>query len=258
MPDKGQQGVAMGRVEREFVAQYVLRKGERIAAAFTALGRLIGADDPYGKTFILLSHTVLEGCVAFANALIAGEGIAQARTDAVGSLQRARSHLSAAFYAGIVHEHNFLILQEEVSALLTRVNNVAESQLYALTESEKFAVANQLAVAAATRSPAAGSAEAPKQDIRRAEQQQQKSRNSSAYPAAPAGLERSEREEAKARREAILSIIGQKGRVSVRDLAEAIRGVSTKTIQRELNALIRDGLVLREGERRWSVYRLAG
>ncbi len=255
MSDKGQPKATIGKVEREFVAQYVLKKGERIAAAFTALGKLLGADDLYGKSFISLSYTVLEGCVAFANALIAGEGIAQARTEAAAALQRARSHLSAAFYAGIVNEHNFLILQEEVGALLTRVHNVAESQLHALAEPEMFAVANQLAVAAAGGTAGSGSVESPKREIRRAARRSQGSVGNATRPAvAP----RSEREEARMRREAILSIIGQKGRVSVRDLAEEIRGVSTKTLQRELNALIRDGLVLREGERRWSVYRLAG
>jgi DNA-binding HxlR family transcriptional regulator len=36
-----------------------------------------------------------------------------------------------------------------------------------------------------------------------------------------------------------------------------IRGVSEKTIQRELGALIESGLVMKQGERRWSVYSLA-
>ncbi|RME30284.1 DeoR family transcriptional regulator, partial [Candidatus Parcubacteria bacterium] len=66
------------------------------------------------------------------------------------------------------------------------------------------------------------------------------------------------RDESRSRRDAILTIIGHKGRVSIRDITDEISGVSSKTIQRELNALIRDGLVVREGERRWSTYRLAG
>jgi hypothetical protein len=44
------------------------------------------------------------------------------------------------------------------------------------------------------------------------------------------------------------------GGASIKDIAGVIRGCSEKTIQRELNELIRRGLVRRVGERRWSVY----
>ena len=37
-------------------------------------------------------------------------------------------------------------------------------------------------------------------------------------------------------------------------VAKVIKGFSEKTIQRELTALIQQGLVQKRGERRWSVY----
>ena len=49
----------------------------------------------------------------------------------------------------------------------------------------------------------------------------------------------------KDRREAVMSVIRNKG------------SVSEKTIQRELMALIESGTVLKQGERRWSTYSLA-
>ncbi len=61
----------------------------------------------------------------------------------------------------------------------------------------------------------------------------------------------------KDRREAVLSVIKDKGRVSIKDISTLIRGVSEKTIQRELLALITVGMVLKQGERRWSTYSLA-
>lgn len=60
----------------------------------------------------------------------------------------------------------------------------------------------------------------------------------------------------KDRQEAILSVIQNKGRVSIKDISTMIRGVSEKTIQRELGVLIESGMVLKQGERRWSVYTL--
>jgi predicted HTH transcriptional regulator len=43
--------------------------------------------------------------------------------------------------------------------------------------------------------------------------------------------------------------------VSIKDIRTAITGCSEKTIQRELANLISQGLIKREGERRWSVYK---
>ncbi|MBI2025632.1 hypothetical protein HYT04_02520 [Candidatus Kaiserbacteria bacterium] len=61
----------------------------------------------------------------------------------------------------------------------------------------------------------------------------------------------------KDRREAVLSVIKNKGKASIKDISTVIRGVSEKTIQRELLALISIGAVIKHGERRWSTYSLA-
>ncbi len=61
----------------------------------------------------------------------------------------------------------------------------------------------------------------------------------------------------KDRREAVLSVIKNNGKASIKDISTLIRGVSEKTIQRELLALIAAGIVLKQGERRWSTYSLA-
>lgn len=52
----------------------------------------------------------------------------------------------------------------------------------------------------------------------------------------------------------ILAFIRKQGRVSIKDISKVVRGVSEKTIQRELLELVRQGLVRKEGERRWSHY----
>jgi DNA-binding transcriptional ArsR family regulator len=60
----------------------------------------------------------------------------------------------------------------------------------------------------------------------------------------------------KDRRDAVMSVIQNKGSVSIKDISTHIRGVSEKTIQRELLALIEAGIVRKQGERRWSTYSL--
>jgi predicted HTH transcriptional regulator len=59
------------------------------------------------------------------------------------------------------------------------------------------------------------------------------------------------------RRERILSIIKDKGEATIKDVSSVITDCSEKTIQRELMSLISEGVLVKEGERRWSIYKLA-
>ncbi|HEX8946792.1 MAG TPA: DeoR family transcriptional regulator [Candidatus Paceibacterota bacterium] len=62
---------------------------------------------------------------------------------------------------------------------------------------------------------------------------------------------------ANARRDAILDVIRTKGEVYIKDVSTVIRDVSEKTIQRELAALVEEGVLTRKGSRRWTSYALA-
>ena len=59
------------------------------------------------------------------------------------------------------------------------------------------------------------------------------------------------------RKDKILSLLENKDKITVKDAINAIEGCSEKTIQRELIALVSDGVLIKEGERRWSTYRKA-
>ena len=54
----------------------------------------------------------------------------------------------------------------------------------------------------------------------------------------------------------IKTVLEAKPDATIKDLSDIITDVSTKTIQRDLNSLIENGEVIREGERRWSKYSL--
>lgn len=56
------------------------------------------------------------------------------------------------------------------------------------------------------------------------------------------------------RRERIKTILEAKGEASIKDISEIITDCSEKTLQRELNAMIDENIVKRQGERRWSKY----
>lgn len=60
------------------------------------------------------------------------------------------------------------------------------------------------------------------------------------------------------RRTALLAVIESRGAVTIRDLASVVPGISEKTIQRELQAMIQDGILKKEGDRRWTTYSKRG
>lgn len=62
--------------------------------------------------------------------------------------------------------------------------------------------------------------------------------------------------EKKERRSEILKILKWNGASDIRYIQGMVPGVSEKTIQRELNAMIIEGLVIRKGIKRWSTYEL--
>lgn len=59
------------------------------------------------------------------------------------------------------------------------------------------------------------------------------------------------------RQEAIIKLLSHKERLSVKDFTDTIKGVSDKTIQRELLLMVSQGVLKKEGERRWSTYSLS-
>ena len=54
----------------------------------------------------------------------------------------------------------------------------------------------------------------------------------------------------------IMKVIQEKGQVTIKDVTETFDGISEKTIQRELQKMVSNGVLKKEGERRWSTYSL--
>jgi len=59
------------------------------------------------------------------------------------------------------------------------------------------------------------------------------------------------------RRDTIISLLKKKKELTIKDFSLVIVGCSEKTIQRELTAMLSEGVLKRTGERRWSRYSLS-
>ena len=75
-------------------------------------------------------------------------------------------------------------------------------------------------------------------------------------PRAPRPLESEVGTSVRTRKGAIIDILKEKGVVSIKDISGAIKDYGEKTIQRDLIDMIKDGVIHKEGDRRWSKYSL--
>ncbi len=58
------------------------------------------------------------------------------------------------------------------------------------------------------------------------------------------------------RKDIIMNVVRSRGKVAVSDILPYVKDCSEKTIQRDLIKMVTDGLLVKEGERRWSRYSL--
>ncbi|PIP55577.1 MAG: hypothetical protein CO183_02055 [Candidatus Zambryskibacteria bacterium CG_4_9_14_3_um_filter_42_9] len=59
------------------------------------------------------------------------------------------------------------------------------------------------------------------------------------------------------RQSIIIGLLKRKREVMIKDITPLINGCSEKTIQRELSAMVRSGVLKKDGDKRWSRYSLA-
>ena len=59
------------------------------------------------------------------------------------------------------------------------------------------------------------------------------------------------------RRDAIRNILEELGESTIKDISDKMKECSEKTVQRELGAMVAEGIVQKKGERRWSQYSIS-
>lgn len=216
---------------------FIYKKAERLAKAIHLIA-------PAFVDSLSLRNRIDEIAVGLVDAAIAPS--AAARTALARELLALSSVLSIARTGSLLSAMNAELIAHEAQVLLQEVAAYEEPRLFLDEAPTLSGIAKKaLAQDALDNSRAEP---APRQEKRR-----------------PAGMDKGHIKDTKEvvdghvkdRREAVLSVIRSKGRASIKDISTLVRGVSEKTIQRELTALIVAGKVEKQGERRWSTYALA-
>ncbi len=215
--------------EKDIRRVFIYKKAERLAKAIHLIA-------PAFAESLSLRNRVDAIAVGLVDAAILPSGAARAALSR--ELLALSSVLSIARTGGLLSPMNTELISSEAHMLLQEVAGYEEPRLF-LDEAPTL---SGLAKKAQTKAAPTSRIAVPRQ-LRAA--------------AAHKGHEKDTSGPIKDRREAILSVIRNKGKASIKDISTVIRNVSEKTIQRELGALIASGEVTKEGERRWSTYSLA-
>jgi hypothetical protein len=168
---------------------------------------------------------------------------------------------SIASHAGLISGMNFDILSREFNGLVSVIEKdenkqaneetvILDPSFFAAGEPEPLRPAEAVSkgqVSQPSRTSSIPSTEAAL-PIRRHE----------SSPVKDTEARTSKAPESKDSRQAIIiRLLSKKSGLNIKDFAQSIRGVSEKTIQRELLAMVASGVLKKDGERRWSTYSLA-
>lgn len=216
---------------------YVSKKTEKIVSAAYLITNLFKDDEP-------LKFAIRDCAIQLLNSLwIRAEGSPQ--SELFTNYEKLATLLSVAKITGFVSEMNYSILDREIRDIIGFLNTRGERNLtdMNLFSGDYFNVSIPL--------PALY--EAPREQATLVSRTQKDIRDMS-YKRQENVLNK--KEDKTNRRQLILNLLKVSSNLSIGEFSLKIADCSEKTIQRELMALITEGLVIRKGERRWSTYSL--
>lgn len=228
---------------KDSVFYFCYKKTERIAAALFLVTSFFSEEEP-------LRVQLRSAAIRLLNTELSL--IEEVGTSRVAVHQNVRKHsmhivslLHAGYYAGLISEMNYTVLRDEIMTMLASLpEHVEKNKEQSLFSSDFFDV--------------------PQEHIKEShvatQPKEEKSPQEPSMPREPRpskGQKTSTESKKSERRAVIIDIVRRKGTVSIKDISHEFSGYSEKTIQRELGVLVEQGILKREGERRWSRYMLA-
>ncbi|MFZ1987843.1 MAG: hypothetical protein WAV21_02305 [Minisyncoccia bacterium] len=215
---------------------YIYKKAERLARAV----HLVTPAFVHSPALRMRSDTI---AVALVDAAILPPGLARAALSK--ELLSLSSLLSMARTGGLLSAMNAELISHEAHNLLQEIAGYEEPRL-------SFEHVPTLAELSKSSSGRVVNKTSPKSGSRKA-----LSLNTQNPKGQYKGHVLKDNEAKNGRRENILAVLKTKGPSYIKDISTMVRGVSEKTIQRELQALTQEGIIIKEGERRWTTYTIA-
>ena len=212
--------------EKDIRRVFIYKKAERLAKAMHLVAPAFASSPPLQARMDAASIALIDAAIL---------PPLQARTALSRELLALSSVLSIAQTTGLLSTMNAELIAREAHLLLQEVAAYEDPRV-ALPEVESFSELSRRASKESRAStPQTPHVQAPR-----------------SYKGHTQSVSRT------SRRDIILDVLKSKEKSYIKDISSAVRGVSEKTIQRELQALIQSGEVVKQGERRWTLYSIKG
>jgi hypothetical protein len=207
---------------------YVYKKSERVVTAVHIVTNFISQNEPIRVRLREKAIQLLSDVIAIR---VSGTGLSEQALS--GSLVEIVSLISSAQASGYVSAMNAGLIREELEHLADFIKEHREGLKIGAGALEQ----GDMALPESQPEQAA--------PVKRETQNKRTRQNKMSF------IKNEKRTE---RRSEILKIFDSKDRISVRDVIRSMPEVGEKTLQREMLALVSEGVLVKEGERRWSTY----
>jgi len=238
---------------------FVYKKTEKLTAALYMVTSLFNESEPLRHHLREAGLCLLSHSITFAASNVQDRQYVEMRLSE--TVFEILSFLTIAFYGGHVSEMNFTILKSEFNSLIQTIEKKEQSEKkkngFILSESFFDTEEKYSGLAHIEDVPGGNGLKGHKQN---GQQWVAKGRADAVSPALntqqgkPLLKDISERKES--RKTIIVNLLKKGGDLTVKDFSRVIPDCSEKTIQRELLQLVQDGVLKKQGERRWSKYSL--
>jgi len=257
------QPISFFKKDKNFV--FAHQKTEKLVSALYMVTNFLPAEEPMKWTLRSLGAKLLRLNIDLkGSGTMNRDNVDVAIKDTVLEIV---SLLEVASFSGLISTMNFEILQREFHSLLGHIGKMAhdkssgdnallESPFFAVEVADDYVNAPQVEETkrvVSSDSPALREQEKP---LMSSVAVKDKTEISAEKPNrlkefGPVAIKKNKRQSI------IINLLKRKKEIMVKDVAEIISECSEKTLQRELLSLVSQGILNKEGERRWTKYSLA-
>jgi len=233
---------------------FAYKKTEKLIQALYLVTNFISADEPLRIRLRELSMDLLSSILSFSSrSLSRKESVSESPQAMIFEIT---ALLGIALSAGYISEMNYNVLKREYNMLSAFLEERADTVFLRGTSIHKHFFEVDVEKKPQEERYFKLAEEAPQGKDIKDIVKRTKGRVQGATPRGKIGIGpiSKRRDE---RRAAILSLLKRQKKITVKDVSSVVENCSEKTLQRELLALVEEGILRKEGERRWSTYSLS-
>lgn len=258
------QPISFFKKDKNFVFSH--QKIEKLVSAVYMVTNFLSSEEPIKWTLRNLGTKLLRLNIDLkASHSVSREKVEGSIKDTVLEIV---SLLEIASFSGLISTMNFEILQREFHSLLNHIGKISRDQktedpsllqspFFAIEESEQSTISPK---GEEVKHGVSSHTHIHKHEEKMVAERQvvkDKIENTLEKPNrlkefGPVAIKKNKRQSI------IINLLKRKKEIMVKDVAEIISECSEKTLQRELLSLVSQGILNKEGERRWTKYSLAG